>query len=460
MMISPDYYRNTIIDYDIDDLVKERNKLLREISRFERNEISEDEKCVSPSPLTIYQCNNEYLIEVTKLINERILEMREMIDIKNTQRLNLKDTGFRAVYKNFVAYPLTDAFKAIIQNFPNSERANCVLCYGYIDLEAGLTLDVLACGKMIKDGFLFFETAEDTRSIIRIASVMNQDFYYIHDEYDDLLDKYEDRLEIIKHYDANEELEETRKMDFLDSCRHIEYPDDVMVYLLRDNYEIERCWVRTIGHGENFITGNLLNEPNQDFGFHKGQLISYFCQKTENNEIICCSDMNPSFKLTIEELEGGELLKKTIHKFNGERNEHNFIDVLTLLRDSYVWIPCKAILGDNDYNNLNELINENMEDLNRIKEHIFSNTEDIRMVPDILQNGDDYFFPVFSNCAEMGEYGNHFSKMEKHFLEAIILAKNNDRKVKGIVINAFTEPFVLETELFDLIEKAQSNIVE
>ena len=82
------------------------------------------------------------------------------------------------------------------------------------------------------------------------------------------------------------------------------------------------------------------------------------------------------------------------------------------------------------------------------------------MIPDILINGDDYFFPVFSSAEEMGEYGDRFSKMETDFLHAINLARNNEKKVKGIVVNAFSDPFVLETELFDVVEKLKSRIVE
>ena len=73
------------------------------------------------------------------------------------------------------------------------------------------------------------------------------------------------------------------------------------------------------------------------------------------------------------------------------------------------------------------------------------------MIPDILQNGEEFFFPVFTTAEEMGEYGKRFSKVEKHFLEATILARNNEKKVKGIVINAFSEPFVIPVDLFDLI---------
>ena len=80
------------------------------------------------------------------------------------------------------------------------------------------------------------------------------------------------------------------------------------------------------------------------------------------------------------------------------------------------------------------------------------------MIPDILQNGEDFFFPVFSSAEEMGEYGNHFSKLEDSFLHAVVLARNNEKQVRGIVVNAFSEPFVLETEIFDLVEKMKSRI--
>ena len=53
------------------------------------------------------------------------------------------------------------------------------------------------------------------------------------------------------------------------------------------------------------------------------------------------------------------------------------------------------------------------------------------MVPDILQNGDNFFFPVFTSEEEMGEYGVHFSKIQQHFLEAMNLARNNEKNVCG-----------------------------
>ena len=85
--------------------------------------------------------------------------------------------------------------------------------------------------------------------------------------------------------------------------------------------------------------------------------------------------------------------------------------------------------------------------------------DNIRLIPDILLNGDAFFFPVFTSVEEMGEYGDGFSKVERHFLEAMVLAMNNENKVAGIVVNAFTTPFVLNRDLFDVVEKMKSRIV-
>ena len=45
-------------------------------------------------------------------------------------------------------------------------------------------------------------------------------------------------------------------------------------------------------------------------------------------------------------------------------------------------------------------------------------------------------------------------------LEVISLARNNEKKPVGIVLNAFTEPFVLDAEVWDIVEKMKSRIEE
>lgn len=103
---------------------------------------------------------------------------------------------------------------------------------------------------------------------------------------------------------------------------------------------------------------------------------------------------------------------------------------------------------------------ESSEGLDSLIGEDLSNQDDIRFIPDLLQNEDGYFFPVFTDVEAMGEYGENFSKIEKHFLETIILARNSKEEVQGIVVNAFTEPFVLNRDLFELVEKMKSRIAD
>ena len=170
--------------------------------------------------------------------------------------------------------------------------------------------------------------------------------------------------------------------------------------------------------------------------------------------------MNPSVELTEADLEDGSVLRSAISKFNEDRNQDNLIDVLELLRDSYVWIPCNAILSEEDQAKLEKQIEETNGNIDSLIGEIFTNEESIRMVPDIIQNGEDFFFPVFTSEEAMGEYGNSFSKLQKHFLEAIPLARNNDKKPVGIVIDAFSEPMVIDKELFEVIENMKSRIMK
>lgn len=373
--------------------------------------------------------------------------------------MKYQETGFRALYKNFAAFPLNDRFRKAMEGYPNADDANCMLVYGYIDHEAGLTLEVLAAGVKREEKFKFFDPSEDTRLFLRVGAVENEEFALFDDSDNSLRNRYARKLEMLDTYNTDEEIEKTREMRFLDDCRHPHYPDDVRVYLMRDGLNPELCWSRIIGLGEHWIMGVLLNEPNQNFDYHQGEKIAFFVEKTEDEKIICYSDMNPSQLLKPEDLEDGSMLREAIAAFNADRTEQGLIQIMEILRDSFVWVPCNAVLSKLDQKAFADLIDKADGNMDSLVDVELSNQENIRMIPDILQNGDQFFFPAFITTEDMGEYGQHFSKVQKHFLEVIALARNNEKNVSGIVINAFTEPWVLDREIFDLVEKMKSRLV-
>ena len=150
-----------------------------------------------------------------------------------------------------------------------------------------------------------------------------------------------------------------------------------------------------------------------------------------------------------EQLEGGKILKALIDRFHSEQTQQNAFAVMHCLRDSYITIPCTIQMSERDQAKF----------LNVQAGDEVTTEDDVRYIPDTLNNGIDNFFPVFSSEEEMGEYGENFSKIEHHFLGALSLAKANEN-VKGIVVNAFTQQFIIGKELFDFIADLPTNVEE
>ena len=148
-----------------------------------------------------------------------------------------------------------------------------------------------------------------------------------------------------------------------------------------------------------------------------------------------------------ETLESGKVLEVLIERFIKDRTEQNLFPILGCLRDSFVWIPGTMVMSEADAEKFK----------NAHKGDTITSDFDMKFEPDILQNGDEKFYPVFSSCEAMGEYGNGFSKIQKHFFEAMSYAMGKEETV-GIVVNAFSTPFVVPKEWFEGISQIPSNI--
>ena len=151
----------------------------------------------------------------------------------------------------------------------------------------------------------------------------------------------------------------------------------------------------------------------------------------------------------------------SIHRFHEDHNDDALFEILQILRDSDVWIPCNAIVGEEDQKTVEQMIEEAGDDLDAMVGKEFTSQDNIRLVPDILQQDDQYFFPVFSTEEDMGEYGEHFSQVQESFLKVIELARDRreqGNELTGIVINAFTEMFILPKELYEGVERMPSRI--
>ena len=80
--------------------------------------------------------------------------------------MKYSEKGFRSVYHNFCLFPISEAVKAVAEQFPSFKDADSVLAYGYCDRTAGLTLEILCCAKEVDtDTFTFAKSPEDMRGL-------------------------------------------------------------------------------------------------------------------------------------------------------------------------------------------------------------------------------------------------------------------------------------------------------
>ena len=374
--------------------------------------------------------------------------------------MKYKEIGFRAVYHRFCCFALNDNIRKIIDPLPGADQANGVLVYGYYDREAGITLEILACAIIEGERFRYAPGNPEVSLKVRIEAVEDLEVIVASDDDGAMAEEFSGKLEMLEAYDVSEEIKKTREMTFLDQSRDEHFIDDVRVRLMKDGLQTEECWVRITGLDENdhFFMGTLLNEPYQDFGWHKDEMIAFFVQRGDDDIFFCFTDMNPSKKVTEEDLADGSMLKEAVATFNSDRTERNFIDVLEILRDSWVWVPCTAVFSDEDNEAVEKMLEDVGDDPEQLAGMTFTTKDNVRLIPDILENSGDYFFPIFSSEEEMGDYGKDFSKVAQHILNVIPLARNNEKELKGIVLNAFSEPFVLEEQLFDMFENMKSRI--
>ena len=359
-------------------------------------------------------------------------------------KLTFKDIGFRGTYHRFWAMDFNDTIRKSCCEFPNFEKADCVLLYGYIDHNAGTTMEVVACGRRNDKLFNFFDAPTDRRSFIRIGAIENETIYSLDDTVSELKAKYQKKVAIVDQYTASPELMETRQITALDTSRHEHYPDDIKLHLRTKEGNIEVCWLRIEGVIQKTFFGRLLNEPYKNSGCHEGDIITFHVYKTDEDTFVCVSDGTTLKPIRMED----NVLKSAITTFKQNPTENNLIEILEILRDFLVWIPCNATIGEHDIESLKS----------KKAGDKFKSADDIIMIPDVLKAGDEYFFPVFTSCEEMGEYGESFSKVEKWFIEAISLSQNNEKQIKGIVINAFTDSFVVTNELLGIVKKRGSKI--
>ena len=370
--------------------------------------------------------------------------------------MTIKENGFRPTYHLVCAFELNDKLKGIVKDCPDAAKASHAVMYGYIDSDDGLMLEVLGVGKQAPKYFYFKDPYEGERITIKASEVDDVDYMFFPDLEPRFQKKFAPRIAELKKYDASKELEETRELSFLDGVRSQQYPDDVKVILMKDGLKSEEVWVHMTNLGDHALIGKLLNQPYQDYGIDKGDSIEFNVKKDDEGNVICFKDLNAPHELCPEDLEDGTFLKECIQEFlKDTENKQAFGFLLALLRSCSVIVPCAIQLNDAAAAIMEKLENDgkSIDDLSEEEAGIFQ--QGMHFDPAILESEGHKFLPAFSNAEEIGEHMEDGARVNMPFLHAIEMALDAGNDIEGIVINAYTDNFIINKELFGTIRKME-----
>lgn len=173
--------------------------------------------------------------------------------------------------------------KAVENVFEHEMFDNAILACGYIDHQAGITFEVLCLAEYSSNGQITMRRGNSQASMkLRYDSV---DGVIVLLE-DKVLPEFQNKIDMVREgYKVNEHIMKARNSAIFDDFRHPQFPDDVMLIFYKQGVQPEGIWCRI----ESEIGGRpeavVMNEPNADFGVHRGELITFEWGKNDGKMI-------------------------------------------------------------------------------------------------------------------------------------------------------------------------------
>lgn len=201
---------------------------------------------------------------------------------------SIHDYSFREINNQYIFVVTTVFNELLVENFPMDPETNGFLAYSFIDHEQGMGLEVLCTGHYDADSKALRIEKENvlSRLTLPLEAIEAMDILILPAN-TPILEIFCPKVKLVdlEHY-AEEKVLGTRKVANMDTCRRPYYPDDIQVQLVKGEDQVEACYVRVEGIEQFSLYGTLLEEPQLDFGLHKGDNISFFNVKNEQG-IMC-----------------------------------------------------------------------------------------------------------------------------------------------------------------------------
>ena len=199
----------------------------------------------------------------------------------------LKEMNFRDIVDKYLYIEAAGVAQKLGSIFEVTDDVTGLLCYGYIDAQAGISFEILCCAvhDAAKKTLKLLHGNDEQLAKLRLAELLEAQAAVLPSEMPRLSEFRSKVAMVQKAYKADEATEAMRKLTSLDPVRIVTHPDIVTVYLVRSD-EAEAVQVLLKEVREVNIIGTLLSEPQKASGLHKGDEISFFLVRNEKG-IMC-----------------------------------------------------------------------------------------------------------------------------------------------------------------------------
>lgn len=199
----------------------------------------------------------------------------------------LKEMNFRDIVDKYFYIDAASVAQKLGSIFEVTDDVTGLLCYGYIDAQAGISFEILCCAvhDAAKKTLKLLHGNDEQLAKIRLAELLEAQAAVLPSEMP-RLSEFQSKVAMVqKAYKADEATEAMRRLTSLDPVRIATHPDIVTVYLVRGD-EAEAVQVLLKEVCEVNIIGTLLSEPQKASSMHKGDEISFFLVRNEKG-IMC-----------------------------------------------------------------------------------------------------------------------------------------------------------------------------
>lgn len=199
----------------------------------------------------------------------------------------LKEMSFRDIVDKYLYINAASVAQGLGSIFEVTDDTTGLLCYGYIDDEAGVTLEILCCAvhDEAQKTLRLLRGNDEQMARIRLAELLETKAAVLSGDMP-RLSEFHSKVERIRQaYKQDEARAAMRSLTSLDPVRLPTQPDIVTVYLVRGE-EAEAVPVLLREVREVKLIGTLLAEPQMAAGLHKGDELSFFLVRNEKG-IMC-----------------------------------------------------------------------------------------------------------------------------------------------------------------------------